>query len=73
MAARLEALDMSSKVKRRSTLLWSRWSMASLSGYLAAMASTQSKAKLNLSALGKVRDLSRPFSSSSAWKKSLQT
>ena len=64
---------MSLKVKRRSCLLWSRWSMASLSGYLAATASTQSKAKLNFSALGKVRLWRTPFSSSSAWMKSLTT
>ena len=57
---------MSQKVKRRSRLLWSRWSMASLSGYFSAMASTMSKAKLNSSAWGKVRDWRTPFSSSTA-------
>ena len=64
---------MSSKVKRRSVLSRSRWSMASFSGYLAAMASTQSKAKLNRSAWGKERDWSTPLSSSTAWMKSLHT
>ena len=45
----------------------------SFRGYLAAMASTQSKAKLNRSALGKERLRRPPFSSSSAWLKDLHT